>query len=156
MTVPEVNPSASPAEFGNAPDDPAVVALKRLHVPSIALIALAGLVSVLGLFVLPLVVATLFLMQLNTEESPLERWLTIPYFIASYPILVGAWSMRQGRRYRLAYGSAILSCIPFLSPFVFLGIPFGIWALIVLHRRDVKEAFARKAGSMSTPAQPGG
>ncbi|MBM3966554.1 MAG: hypothetical protein FJ308_16040 [Planctomycetes bacterium] len=27
---------------------------------------------------------------------------------------------------------AVLACIPFLSPFIVLGIPFGIWSLILL------------------------
>src|SRR4030095_10315474 len=60
-------------------------------------------------------------------------------------ILVGAWNMRQGTRYKLAYMAAVLSCIPVLSASGYLGIPFGIWALLVLLRRDMKEAFAARA-----------
>lgn len=140
--APEINPYESPAELVNVPRDPVIVALKRLRGPSLVLIGLAGIVCILGVVIFPLVVLTS--VAHYSDESPLERWLTIPYFLAGYPILFGALSMRRGMRYRLAYTSAVLASLPFLSPFVFLGIPFGIWALIVLHRRDVKEAFARQ------------
>jgi hypothetical protein len=53
----------------------------------------------------------------------------------------GALYMRRGVRYRLAMASAITSCIPLLSPMVYFGIPFGIWALVVLRRKDVRAAF---------------
>jgi hypothetical protein len=49
--------------------------------------------------------------------------------------------MRRGVRYRITMASAITSCIPFLSPMVYFGIPFGIWALVVLRRKDVRIAF---------------
>ncbi len=45
--------------------------------------------------------------------------------------------MRRGNRYRMAMAAAVVACIPFLSPWVFL----GIWALVVLCRRDVRAAF---------------
>jgi len=45
----------------------------------------------------------------------------------------------------IARVGAILTVIPFLSPFVVLGIPFGIWALVLLARQDVKIAFAQSA-----------
>jgi hypothetical protein len=50
----------------------------------------------------------------------------------------------------------VLACIPVISPLIYFCIPLGIWALIVLHRRDVKETFARKAAFTNTPAQPAG
>lgn len=55
--------------------------------------------------------------------------------------IYGAICMRRGVRYRIAMTSAIAACIPFLSPMVYFGIPFGIWALIVLRREDVRTAF---------------
>lgn len=69
----------------------------------------------------------------------------VPSFVASYFICFGAWKMRQGMSYRLAYVAALLGCIP-VSYCSILSVPFGIWALIVLHRSDVKAAFAAKAG----------
>jgi hypothetical protein len=44
-----------------------------------------------------------------------------------------------------AVTAAIVSLLPFCSPVVLLGIPFGIWALVVLRRHDVREAFRRNS-----------
>jgi hypothetical protein len=34
-----------------------------------------------------------------------------------------------------------VASIPVLSPFIWLGIPLGIWAFVVLRRADVRAAF---------------
>jgi hypothetical protein len=49
--------------------------------------------------------------------------------------------MRRSVHYGRTVAAAIVACIPCLSPWVLLGIPFGIWALVVLCRRDVQAAF---------------
>lgn len=66
-----------------------------------------------------------------------QGFLSLPSLVIAY----GAWCMRRGRNCRLSIAAAVIACIPFLSPWVFLGIPFGIWALVVLLRRDVRAAF---------------
>jgi hypothetical protein len=53
----------------------------------------------------------------------------------------GAVCMRYGVKFRVAQIAAMIACVPFLSPAIWLGIPFGIWALIVLQRKDVRRAF---------------
>jgi hypothetical protein len=62
-------------------------------------------------------------------------------------IIFGALRMRQLRSYGLAVAAAILSLIPCLgSPCIVLGVPFGIWALVVLVNSDVRQAFHETAG----------
>jgi hypothetical protein len=56
-------------------------------------------------------------------------------------VLYGALMMYRARAYRHALTAAIVSLIPFCSPIVLVGIPFSIWALAVMFRRDVREAF---------------
>lgn len=56
-------------------------------------------------------------------------------------VIFGAVSMMRLRNYGVAYTAAVLSVIPCCSGCYFLGIPFGIWALVVLNREDVKAAF---------------
>ena len=41
----------------------------------------------------------------------------------------------------VAVAAAIVSMIPCLSPLIVVGIPFGIWSLVVLNDSAVKEAF---------------
>ena len=59
--------------------------------------------------------------------------------------IIGASYMIGGKSYKYAMISMIVSCVPCLSGCVILGIPFGIWGLVVLCQEDVKQAFRNKA-----------
>jgi hypothetical protein len=145
----EVNPYASPAiaaELADATEPKN--ALRLLRGPSLGLLVLGGFVAIGGIVFLPLMFLGLILALLFPRYPPpggIDSLIMVPMFLASYPIVYGAWSMRSGRSYRWAYAAAVLACIPVISPLIYFCIPLGIWALIVLHRRDVKEAFARNA-----------
>lgn len=57
-------------------------------------------------------------------------------------IAFGAWRMKELKSYGLAMTAAILAMIPcFTSCCCLLGLPVGIWAIIVLLDKDVKAAF---------------
>lgn len=56
-------------------------------------------------------------------------------------IIFGAIQMMKGRKYDLSKTAAILAVIPFTSCCFLLGAPFGIWALMVLSKPDVKAFF---------------
>ena len=57
-------------------------------------------------------------------------------------IFFGAMKMRQLNNWGLALASSILAMIPCLSPCCCLGLPIGIWALVVLLDNNVKASFA--------------
>ncbi|MGI8979381.1 MAG: hypothetical protein ACR2FY_09155 [Pirellulaceae bacterium] len=144
-----VNPYAPPSEVNQVSEDSAVPALRRLGGPAMGLLILSGM-SVPGVILVPFLPIVLLVRVYAMHDPPtLEEILgSIAFAVMSLSncvILVGAWNMRRGTKYKLAYTTAVLSCIPVLSASGYLGIPFGIWALIVLHRRDVKEAFARNS-----------
>ena len=61
--------------------------------------------------------------------------------LSTVPVLSGAYCLQSCRMYGLALTGCILACIPCCSPGCVLGIPFGIWGLIVLNQEDVKRAF---------------
>ena len=63
-------------------------------------------------------------------------------FSAHFLILVGAIRMWCKRSYWLAVASCVVSLIPVLTPALILGIPVGLWGLVVLRRDDVRSAFA--------------
>jgi hypothetical protein len=69
--------------------------------------------------------------------------LIMPIFnlIACAIIIFGGICMVRAKGIGLARTGAILAVIPCLSPFCILGIPFGIWALIVLADANVKASF---------------
>lgn len=56
-------------------------------------------------------------------------------------VLIGAMKMRKLESYGLAMTASILAMIPCVSPCCILGLPFGIWAVVVLAKPEVKEAF---------------
>jgi hypothetical protein len=56
-------------------------------------------------------------------------------------IIVGANKMKGLESYGLAMTASILAMIPCISPCCLLGLPFGIWSLVVLSNPEVKSAF---------------
>lgn len=56
-------------------------------------------------------------------------------------ISIGAAKLGFLESYRMARVGSILACIPFVTPFIWLGIPFGIWALRLLADSEVRGAF---------------
>ena len=58
-------------------------------------------------------------------------------------VLVGALKMQKLASHGLATTAAILAMIPCLSPCCLLGLPFGIWALVVLNKPEVRAQFDR-------------
>jgi hypothetical protein len=56
-------------------------------------------------------------------------------------ILYGGLKMKKLESYPLAIAASILAAVPCLSPCCLIGLPIGIWALIVLFKPEVKDAF---------------
>src|SRR5215510_7229492 len=57
-------------------------------------------------------------------------------------IFLGAMKMRSLQSYAFAITSAVLAMVPCISPCCCLGLPAGIWALIVLMDANTKASFA--------------
>lgn len=58
-------------------------------------------------------------------------------------IIFGALKMRNLQSFGLAMAASIIAMIPCLSPCCCIGIPIGIWALVVLNKPEVKAAFQK-------------
>jgi hypothetical protein len=56
-------------------------------------------------------------------------------------VLIGALRMQQLRNRGLAMTAAIVAMVPCFSPCCLLGLPFGIWAIIVLSKPEVQSQF---------------
>ncbi len=56
-------------------------------------------------------------------------------------VLFGAIKMKNLESYSFAMAAAIIAIIPCVSPFCLLGLPMGIWALVVITKPEVKSAF---------------
>jgi hypothetical protein len=56
-------------------------------------------------------------------------------------VIFGAIKMKKLEGYGLAMAASVIAAIPCTSPCCFLGLPLGIWAIVVLMNQDVKNAF---------------
>jgi hypothetical protein len=81
------------------------------------------------------------LFQFDENKLILEASLDAIKLVTCALVMLGASRMLQLRSYGLAFTGSILSFIPCLTCCVCLGIPFGIWALVVLNRTEVRSSF---------------
>lgn len=58
-------------------------------------------------------------------------------------IIFGAWQMKDGKSHGLAMAASVIGVIPCFHPLGLLGVPFGIWALVVLNKAETKALFER-------------
>jgi len=56
-------------------------------------------------------------------------------------IIFASLNMMKMKKWGLSMTGAIIAMIPCVSPCCILGLPFGIWAIVVLSNTDVKAAF---------------
>jgi hypothetical protein len=61
--------------------------------------------------------------------------------ICGVVILQAALKMQKLENHQLAFTASILAMVPCVSPCCILGLPFGIWALVVLNKPEVKSQF---------------
>ncbi len=130
--------------------------LSKVKGPAISMMVVAGLTFVLEIFsILANLLGITFMGAADMSQfEGMEgmEWLaplmsgtfTIVFglftLIGAAVIFYGAMKMKDLQSYGLAMTAAILSLIPCFS-MCCIGIPFGIWALIVLLNDDVKKAF---------------
>ncbi len=60
-------------------------------------------------------------------------------------IIFGAVRMKNVQSYPLAVAVSVMGMIPCLSPCCCLGLPLGVWSLVVLLDAEVKRAFEENA-----------
>jgi hypothetical protein len=152
----EINPfQSSNVDPLAEPDDPIIEkAREQLRGPSFGLFwfgATVGSVLVLlcslGLGIAIAILTTGAFIPPTQSRAQFANQLipTAGMLIQGIALAFVAWGARHMRRltsWRWALASAILAMIP--QPFVVITFPLGMWALIVLYRKDVQAGFARK------------
>jgi hypothetical protein len=56
-------------------------------------------------------------------------------------IFFGAIKMKKLENYNLAMAASIIAMVPCISPCCLIGLPIGIWALVILLKPEVKTSF---------------
>lgn len=152
--------NASPYGSGFRPSTPGISESaidEKMKVPAIGIIttgALGALLSLAGVITtlsgsnkvaelppgLPPEAAGLLKSYLSAME-PFNLPLNLLALILSSLTLVAGIKMLQRRSYGLVMAGVIVGMIPCLSGCCCTGLPFGIWALIVLSNEEVRKSF---------------
>jgi len=77
-------------------------------------------------------------------------FLAVPVAVCAWYVLAGAVKMNKCQSYLWAVTAAILALLPWSPAWIF-GLPFGIWALVVLSKPEVMAIFLR--GPQEVPSQ---
>jgi hypothetical protein len=140
---------ATPAHApGPGPQGNPYYALQRVSAPATCLIVTAvlglalGVLRILGSILQVGVIAAahhndlpaLFVGPVGVVFGTIE-------IIMGVIVMVGAMKMKGLENYGFAMAASIIALIPCVSPCCLLGLPFGIWALVVLSDPIVKSSF---------------
>jgi tRNA A-37 threonylcarbamoyl transferase component Bud32 len=150
-----ISDGGEPAPSREVPSEFEEEVSRRLRIPAIGLMV-SGVVNIPALV---LVFAAQFAVEL--VDTPGEPGLLVVAVMGAATvvgtvIMVGGWHMLRLRSYGWAVAGSVLALVPVSAGFM-LGVPMGVWALIVLNRSDTQQAFAAGRGrrAANTPRQPG-
>jgi hypothetical protein len=125
-------------------------ALDKVKGPALGIKITAGLGIAYCIFNLILVLLGVEIPVLAQEPPEGMEWLTAVGIASSLVgIAVGAFlwiaagKMARCQSYNLALAASIVAMVPCCSPCCLIGLPVGIWALVVLSKPEVKAAFAQ-------------
>src|SRR5262245_46256319 len=133
------------------PQPNVAAAAARVKGPAITLIVITAL-GILGQ--IGSMIANLAGMRSMPSDLPpeAERWVsmmsgglgivaTLLCLAIGGLIIFGAMKMMNLQSYGLAMAASIVAMVPCLSPCCCLGLPVGIWSIVVLSNAEVKAAF---------------
>jgi hypothetical protein len=106
--------------------------------------------AILNWLAIPLITLVALLFGIRTERHHAYLLLVpLSALVLSSIMLVSGLMMKRLGGYALAIAGAVLAIL--ITPGNLIGLPIGIWALVVLSRREVREAFG-KGHPMPAPA----
>lgn len=140
--------------------------LAKIKIPAIGLIITGSLNGLIGL--LTLLSGLLRLVGVVKEQTPTDEAERLGYYIGTgfgygvgffslilAPVIIfGGMKMLKGEKIGLAKTAAILAILPISSCCFVIGIPFGIWALFILLKPEVKAAFENRNADNFYPPAP--
>jgi hypothetical protein len=141
-TNPYQSPQPNPNYFDPQFPDP-VRARQRVMAPAVTLLVLAALTAIAR--VAGLIITFAFMGAQQQEQDVAYNMGAIGGNVIALMLnvatIAGAYKMTRLESIGAARTAAIISVIPICSPCLLLGIPFGIWALVVLADPPVQACF---------------
>ena len=154
--APKADAPSMPPPFNSSGNGGRDAALKQVKGPAIALkvTAIIGLILV----VLGLIMNILTLNGMHIGPQPIldpqmQKLVNglggglgivqdIIGAVVGVIVLMGASKMQKLQSYQFALTASIVAMVPCISPCCLFGLPFGIWALMVLYKPEVKSQFS--------------
>lgn len=127
--------------------------LQMVQGPAIGLIVTAGLGLVGCLLGIVFELAGVTFGAMHNQSQNMPSWVNVMTsggvsavqsilgIGVSVVILLGALKMKKLENYTFSMIAAVIAMVPCLSPCCIVGLPIGIWALVVLNKPEVKSAF---------------
>ena len=159
-TISAGRPAAKPADkaardAAHAGDTQAI--RHRVWIPAVGLLVAGGINCLVAVGLVLAAVFSLLTKGFSGEFVtfgflPGARGLVIVATTVAYAVfvLLGGWNLMQLRSHRLAMVGSILALYPF-SPGSVVGLPMGIWALVVMRNEQVKAAFGQERIEVVVP-----
>jgi hypothetical protein len=128
------------------------VAEQKVRAPAIGIIATAGLGALLQVASILMTLTGAMVPQLESSDAELPDWYgafagtwgvvsgVVGIAVAGF-LIWGALKMMRLEGWGIALTVCILALVPCVSPCCLLGLPFGIWGLVVINDQAVKQAF---------------
>jgi tRNA A-37 threonylcarbamoyl transferase component Bud32 len=145
-------PPVDRAEYieATAPENDLEEICAQVRIPAIGLIV-TGVINCFGLFFLALPFGYFFLAPADTRGTPVIPCVIGILIMAAGALpgimtILGGVNMLKVRSYALSVTGSIIALLPCMLGFL-VGLPFGIWSLVVLNRPRVRAAFARARGA---------
>lgn len=145
--------AGGPPNFGPAPTLPSALdPRKQVSGPAIGLIVSGSLYLVAGVFrILSGVFSASFAGLMGNNDPQMQKimavsgvvnWaLAVLVLVLGGLVIWGGIKMKQLENYGLCMTAAIISVLPCSFPCCLIGMPFGIWALVILSKPEVKAQF---------------
>jgi len=159
-TISAGRPAAKPADKATrdaAHTDDTEAIRHRVWIPAVGLLVAGGINCLVAVGLVLAALASLLTKGFSGEFVtsgflPGARGLVIVATTVAYAVfvLLGGWNLMQLRSHRLAMVGSILALFPF-SPGSVVGLPMGIWALVVIRNEQVKAAFGQERIEVAVP-----
>ena len=155
-TSPSTEPAAKGLDAAKAGDDTEATR-QRVWIPATGLLVSGGIncLAVVGAVIgaLVMLIRHAFFGQLVTFgflPGAIEVSIIAAMAVPGALVLMGGWNLMQLRSHRWALAGSIAALVPFF-PGALLGIPMGIWALVLMNKDEVKRSFGQKQTKVDLP-----
>jgi serine/threonine protein kinase len=122
---------------------------RQVKGPAIGLV-LTGILNWLAIPLVVFVTAGVLAGKGNLSSAPM-LWVPLLALILSGVMILAGLKMKRLETYSLAVASSVLAML--VTPGNLIGLPLGIWSLVVLCNREVQQAFGKGLSRSLSPGQ---